>query len=170
MGGTTNTLDLARLGLTSGEGEWLDLAVDLEPVELGGQSYLAPDGEADVRVDISHMTTGYAMRLRYRVTLAGPCMRCLEDADYTLKIDSREVDQPGGGEDLMSPYLDGDVLDLAAWARDAMVLALPTQILCSKECRGLCAVCGANLNDEPEHAHEKEPDGRWSKLSEIKFD
>jgi len=170
MGETTHSLDLARLGLTSGEGASLHVSVPLPPVELAGQKYLAPGGGADVRLDISHTTTGYALRLRYWVTLEGPCMRCLEGAGYTLKIDAREVDQPGGGEDLKSPYLDGGVLDLAGWARDAMVLALPTQIRCSEECRGLCAICGKNLNEDPEHEHEKEPDPRWAKLSELKFD
>lgn len=170
MGGSTNTLDLAALGLVSGEGKSLDLTADLESVALAGESYAAPGGVVEARLDISHTMTGYALRLRYWVTLAGPCMRCLEDANYTVKIDAREVDQPGGGEELRSPYLDGTLLDLAAWARDAMVLALPAQIVCTAECRGLCAVCGADLNEQPEHAHEKEPDARWAKLSDLKFD
>ena len=33
-----------------------------------------------------------------------------------------------------------------------------------------CPQCGANLNDDPDHAHETAPDPRWSKLSEIRFD
>ena len=55
-------------------------------------------------------------------------MRCLEDAADQLSIDAREVDQPGGGDDLRSPYLHGEELDLLSWARDALVLALPAQI------------------------------------------
>ena len=61
-------------------------------------------------------------------------------------------------------------LDLAAWVRDALALTLPTQITCRPECAGLCAQCGANLNEDPEHAHEAVPDARWAKLSEIRFD
>ena len=61
-------------------------------------------------------------------------------------MDAREVDQPGDVEELRSPYLDGDELDVAAWARDALALALPTQIVCSADCLGLCPVCGENLN------------------------
>ena len=48
------------------------------------------------------------------------------------------------------------------------MLALPVRILCTDECRGLCAICGANLNEDPEHAHEREPDPRWAKLSELR--
>jgi uncharacterized protein len=169
MGGT-QTIDLARLGLSSGEAAARTEPVAIDAIDLGGQRYTAPGAVVDARVDISRTTSGYALRLRYEIRLEGPCMRCLEAAADQLSIDAREVDQPGGGEDLRSPYLDGDELNLRSWARDALVLALPTRILCSAECRGLCAICGANLNDEPEHAHEREPDSRWAKLSELKLD
>ena len=63
------------------------------------------------------------------------------------------------------------LLDLRSWARDALALALPTQLLCRPECAGLCPVCGTDLNlAAPDHAHEREPDPRWDKLSELRFD
>jgi hypothetical protein len=40
-----------------------------------------------------------------------------------------------------------DELDLARWAHDALALALPIQLLCRPDCKGLCPVCGASLND-----------------------
>ena len=62
------------------------------------------------------------------------------------------------------------MLDLAGWARDALALALPAKITCRPDCAGLCPECGANLNDDPGHAHDAAPDPRWAKLSEIRFD
>jgi uncharacterized protein len=99
-------------------------------------------------------------------------MRCLDPAELSQEVDAREVSQPGGGEELQSPYVteEADVLDLAAWARDALALAMPAQLTCRPDCAGLCPECGANLNDDPDHAHESGPDPRWSKLSELKFD
>jgi uncharacterized protein len=47
---------------------------------------------------------------------------------------------------------------------------LPAQIACTPDCKGLCPRCGANLNDDPDHEHEAEPDPRWAKLSEIRFE
>jgi uncharacterized protein len=88
-----------------------------------------------------------------------------------VQIDAREVDQSGGGEELDSPYLEGDDLDLRSWARDSVALELPTQIVCRDDCKGICAICGENLNDaDPGHHHEKAPDPRWNKLSEITFE
>jgi len=169
----TDVFDLPRLGLTSGEGRRLDLHVSLEPFSFGGQRYVADPDVVPVRVDVSRTTgNGWALRLRLTAAVTGPCMRCLEGAAPEFAVDAREVEQPGAGdEELSSPYVNADgELDLAAWARDALALTLPAQITCTPECAGLCAQCGANLNDDPEHGHEPAPDPRWSKLSEIRFD
>ncbi len=166
----TDTFDLARLGLTSGEGRRLDLHVHVDPFRYGGQTYQVMPELVPVRVDVSRTTgSGYALRLRFSATLEGPCMRCLEPANTTFSVDSREIHQPGGGEELQSPYIDKE-LDLEAWVRDALALVLPAQLTCRADCAGLCPQCGANLNEEPDHAHEPEPDARWAKLSELKFD
>ena len=169
----TDVFDLARLGLTSGEGRRLDLHVHVEPFSFGGQSYAAAPAFVPVRLDVSRTTgSGWALRLRFAVTVTGPCVRCLEPAEPLFEVDAREVEQPGSSDDeLSSPYVEGDELDLRAWVRDALVLELPTQIVCSEDCRGICAICGENLNAaEPDHHHDKPPDVRWAKLSELKLD
>ena len=170
MAPRTDSFDIGRLGLSSGEGRRLDLDVPIERLMLAGQAYEAVPPEVPARLDVSRTTTGYALRLRFEAKLAGPCMRCLEAAGRTVEVDAREVDQPGGTEELSSPYVEGDELDLRAWARDALALALPTKIVCRDDCRGLCAICGANLNEDPDHHHERDPDPRWAKLSELKLD
>jgi DUF177 domain-containing protein len=168
MGGSTDIFDLGQLSLASGEGRRLGLEVGFEPLELGGQRYDVVDGHAPVVLDISHTTSGWSLRLRFDARLEGPCMRCLEPAKRTMHIDDREVDQPGGGEDLRSPYVDGDQLNLRAWANDALTLDLDWQILCREDCAGLCPQCGENLNERP-HEHEAPVDPRWAKLSELKL-
>ena len=171
MGQRTESFDLGRLSLSSGEGTRLDLEVSVADFEFGGQGYSVPGGGVPATLDVSHTTTGYSLRLRYETQLAGPCMRCLEDAGHGIAVDAREVDQPGGGEELSSPYLDEEQLDVSGWARDALALALPAQIVCREDCLGLCAVCGENLNEAgPEHAHEREPDPRWAALRELKLE
>jgi uncharacterized protein len=172
MGAPIDTFDLGGLRLTSGEGRHLDLDVRIEPFALGADSYPVDPTVVPVRLDVSRTTgQGYALRLRFSATLHGPCMRCLEDADATYEVDAREVSQPGAGEELDSPYVKDATLDLSGWARDALALTLPRTILCREDCAGLCPVCGANLNEAgPEHQHEPEPDPRWAKLSELRFD
>ena len=164
--------DLGGLRLTSGEGRRLELDVAIDAFEFAGEHYTVQPPRIAVILDISKTTgDGYALRLRFTARLAGPCMRCLQDAAPEYSVDAREISQPGAGEELESPYVEAGVLDLHGWARDALALALPAQILCREDCAGLCPVCGVNLNEAgPEHQHEREPDPRWSKLSELKFD
>ncbi len=171
MSPRTDSFDLAGVRLTSGEGRRLDLEVALHELELGQERY-EPDSEVPVRLDVSRTTAdGYALRLRFRSRLRGPCVRCLVDATPEFEIDAREVSQPGAGEELESPYVRDGELDLQGWARDALALALPAKILCRPDCAGLCAVCGEDLNlAGPDHAHEREPDPRWAKLSELRLD
>ncbi|HEV3228087.1 MAG TPA: DUF177 domain-containing protein [Solirubrobacteraceae bacterium] len=167
----TDDFDLGRLALTAGEGRRLELDVRIDAFSFGGERYTAAPEQLPLVLEISRLTgQGYSLRLRFETRLEGPCMRCLERAHPTLAVDAREVDQPGGGEELDSPYVNDETLDVHGWARDALALALPAQIVCRPDCAGLCAVCGANLNEAgPEHHHPSAPDPRLAKLSEIKF-
>jgi DUF177 domain-containing protein len=168
----TDTYDLAGLRLTAGEGRRLECSVAIEPFVLAGERYAVEPPLIPCRLDISRTTgNGYALRLRFEASLTGPCMRCLEAASPVFGVDAREVSQPGEADELDSPYVDHGVLDLHAWARDALGLALPATVLCRPDCAGLCPECGADLNAAgPDHVHERQPDPRWAKLSELRFD
>jgi uncharacterized protein len=116
---------------------------------------------------------GYALKLAMTATIGGPCMRCLKEARPEIDVQAREVDVPGEGEGLASPYVHEERLDVAAWAHDALALAMPAKVLCREDCAGLCPICAFDLNDldpaGPGHRHEPEPDPRWAKLSELKL-
>jgi uncharacterized protein len=177
MAAVTHDFDLAGLRLSPGEGRRLTFAVPIDPLVLGAERYTAASTDREsasvpVELEISRMTGGgYALRLRFAARLQGPCMRCLKEAQPTIEVEAREVDRPGAGEELDSPYVSDETLDLAAWARDAFVLALPAKVLCREDCAGLCPVCAADLNDEgPDHHHESAPDPRWAKLKELKLE
>jgi uncharacterized protein len=172
MAARTDIFDLGRLRLSAGEGRRLVLGVGVGDFDFGGESYAAEPRMVDATLDVSRMTGGgYALRLRFEAGLSGPCMRCLEAAAPVVAVDAREVDQPGGSEEMRSPYVHDQDLDLSAWARDAYALALPAQVVCTPECAGLCPECGANLNTAgPEHHHDPAPDPRWAKLRELKLD
>lgn len=175
----TDTFDLGGLHLTAGEGRRLELGVAIQPLLLAGERYPVLSELVPVVLDISRTTgDGYALRLQFEAAIEGPCMRCLQPAAPRFAVDAREVSQPrrlGGpaaeDDELRSPYVQDGVLDLESWARDALALALPATLLCRPECAGLCAVCGADLNQAgPEHRHEREPDPRWARLSELRFE
>ena len=157
------SFDVGTLRLASGEARRLEFEVPVAELAFGGQTYSA-GGYADALLDVSHTTTGHALRLRFAVALHGPCTRCLEDANAKVEVDAREIDQPGESEELRSPYVEEDIVDLSSWARDALALALPTQILCSRGLPRPLRRLRRQPQRDPDHAHEAEPDPRWAKL------
>jgi uncharacterized protein len=168
----TDDFDLAAMRLSAGAGRRLTLDVPIESLTLGSETYTAQPSQATVELDVSRMTgMGYALRLRFAAALEGPCMRCLQPAAPPIEVEAWEVDRPGGGEELSSPYVCEEVLDLAAWTRDALALAVPVKVLCREDCAGLCPICAADLNVAgPEHRHERAPDPRWAKLGELRLE
>jgi len=108
---------------------------------------------------------GHALHLRLTAALSGSCMRCLEPASPAVEVDAREIDVPGGDEEMHSPYVAGGVLDLHHWVHDAVALAAPDQVLCEPGCPGLCPECAIPLRGAgPDHHHERPPDPRWEAL------
>jgi uncharacterized protein len=161
---------LRKLRLRPGEEHRDDVGVQLEPFDLGGERYLPVPAEVPAELTINRATGGDVFRLRFTTRLHGPCMRCLEDAVVPIAVDGYEYHSPqaGADEQLRSAYVVDDRLELSSWARDAIALELPEQILCRPDCAGLCAVCGVDLNLEPHEHDEKAPDPRWSALESLR--
>jgi uncharacterized protein len=164
------TFNLRQVKLRSGEEYRDEVELELEPFELGGERYLPVPDKVPAELVLTKASTGTVFQLTFQTRLHGPCYRCLEDAVLDVPIAAREYQatNPEGSDELRTPYLTGDNLDLAAWARDAVALALPDKILCRPECAGLCPVCGKNFNNEP-HTHDEEAaDSRWAALESLR--
>ncbi len=164
------TIDLENLGLRSGQAETFSLYLEPDPPVVGNEAYPIDGGGTEARVEASRTTSGFALRLLSDVRMAGPCARCLERTGLALSIETREVDQRSDEDsELRSPYVEDGVLDPTAWLHDAITLELPPKVLCRGDCKGLCEVCGAALNDfgEGEHTHERPLDPRFAKLREL---
>jgi uncharacterized protein len=126
-----------------------------------------PEGSRDMRLahpvnaDLEVIPEGGQVRIsgRVRATLLLFCGRCLREyafeVDETLSVmllkrrpeeTSAEVDLRA--EDLDTEHFDGVTIDLDRIVGEELLLALPQKGVCSPECKGLCAGCGADLNRE----------------------
>jgi uncharacterized protein len=166
-------LDLRSLDLSSGAAAHVEGPVPVADLTMGGQRYHAEPAAPAGRVDVSVASSGRLFRLRTRVEVVGPCWRCLGEARTEVAVDAREYaasNRPADAEfddDLDSAYLEGPVLDVAAWARDSVVGELPPSILCRPDCLGLCPTCGADLNAGSCGCPPPPPDDRWAALGPL---
>jgi uncharacterized protein len=165
--------DLRSLDLAPGEARELELALEPGDLSVGGQRYAIEPKDLVGRVEIGQSASGWHFRLRASAEVIGPCWRCLETARIPVEVDvrdfaafGRESDAPYD-EDLDCEYLDGDALDVHGMGREAIIDLLPATILCHDDCAGLCAMCGANLNDGPCECPPSPTDSRWDALKVI---
>jgi DUF177 domain-containing protein len=168
-GGMTS-FNLRALRLRSGEQYRDEVDVDVAPLEFGGERYVPVPETIPAELTVSRASTGTVFELRFRGRLHGPCQRCLGDAVMDREVSAREYQASSrdAADELRSPYIHEDRLDVSAWARDALALDLPEQIHCRPDCAGLCPVCGQDLNTEPHEHEEEQADPRWAALAELR--
>lgn len=77
------------------------------------------------------------------------CGRCLKEFSADTRAEVVEKFYPKGTEQIEDDAFvyDSDVIDITEPLRESLLLAEPIQALCKQDCRGLCPVCGADLND-----------------------
>ena len=153
------------------------IGVPLLAVPSGGVIFL------DLRLEAVHQ--GVLASGEVSAEAIGECTRCLDPLTFDIdekfqelfhyQVDPRqkpkvnpakkEIDVEDEDELL---EMDGDFINLDAPIRDALILNLPVNPLCSQDCEGLCPTCGVKWALLPdEHAHET-ADLRWSALSDWK--
>jgi DUF177 domain-containing protein len=165
-------LDLRELALRGGERFEDSFPLQMAPLVLGGVSHQVLV-LGDVGVVVERVAGGFLISVGLKARVYGPCARCLEEA--TLEVDARQQEfvptaEDGWEESALSAFVDDLVVDIDGIAREALVLSLPGQVLCSEECKGICPQCGQDLNQGLCECSEKETDERWNKLKDLKLE
>ncbi len=102
------------------------------------------------------------------------CDRCGTAFKQTVKSKYKMIyllrSIEGAEEEINITYLSPDthMIDISKDVRDYMILSTPMKILCKEDCKGLCAKCGADLNEKQCDCNDDEIDDRWKVLSELK--
>jgi uncharacterized protein len=163
------SFSLSQLKLRPGEEHRDELEVELPAFEFGGERYVPVPEKVRTELVVTRANTGVVFSLALAARLHGPCYRCLGDAVLDVPIRAREYQATDPEDEQMTtPYVVANRLDVSAWARDAVALALPDKILCRPDCAGLCPVCGKNLNEEPHTHAEEQADPRWAALETLR--
>ncbi|MFB9516606.1 YceD family protein [Streptomyces purpureus] len=174
--------DTHELGRRPGALQRISRSVQAPKEGLGVEGVIGvPEGApVEIELRLESVMEGVLVTGTARASAEGECVRCLEplrqevEADFQEMFSYPDTDDRGRkaatGDDAeddedMTPLEDG-MFDLEPVLRDAVVLALPMQPVCREDCAGLCAECGANLNDDPDHHHDA-VDIRWAALQGL---
>lgn len=140
-------------------------AVTLDELPVADDLRLAAPIEGEVR--LSHTGRSILARVVLTTAIESSCARCLrplvapidvkieEEALPSIDIDSGlavDVDEEPDALRLDEHH----ELDLDGPVREAISLAEPIWLVCRPDCRGLCSVCGADLNEQTDHEHPGE--------------
>lgn len=101
-----------------------------------------------------------------RASLHVQCSRCLDVYESALvaPFDESFANAPGNDD---VHVVDGNEVDLDAFVEESVNLALDYRPLCREDCRGLCPVCGCNLNRETCSCDRQPRDVRWAALEDL---
>lgn len=150
--------------------------VDIADMPIADDIQLVAPIEGEVR--LSHTGRSILARAALSTAIEANCSRCLrplvapidvrieEEALPSIDIDSGLAVDTDEEPDVLR-LDEHHELDLGGPVREAISLAEPIWLVCRPDCRGLCGVCGADLNDAPEHDHPGEAvDPRLAELAD----
>lgn len=144
-----------------------DFALDLTGLEWNGETPVTRPVRVTGRV--RNMAGALVLEGGVSGVLELSCDRCLKPItkEMQVSIDTLLAAELANEEDEGDiVLLEGDELDLGDVARTAFILAMDTKHLCSDDCKGLCAHCGANLNNGP-CGCKPEVDPRLARLAQL---
>jgi uncharacterized protein len=148
-----------------------------------------PDGPASLHVKLQKTGSGVLLWGSTEVTVHSPCRRCLADVhlripvSFTLNLVSQaalalaedgddEAQDRAGSFDLEradEELFDGKTIDLDPLVREQVLLALPMHAVCREDCKGLCGMCGQNLNEGECRCAADQVDPRFAQLKDLKL-
>ncbi len=142
-----------------------------------GDSRIVPDIRIldTIAVDLEVTNTGRLMVGRGKIiaTLGLECDRCLKsfqrqtEVPFTVEFCSEENRTYFKNEESFVYFDDELQVDIESIVLENIMLSLPLRVLCSSECKGLCTICGQDLNLAECHCQEKELDPRWELLKKM---
>ena len=144
----------------------IEKAIGIDVIEVPANSEI----ELDLRLE--SVAEGVLATGDFDAIAKGECIRCLDPVELDLKKHFQELYTYKPNPELEEEdqlLMEGDVIDLEAPIRDAIVLSIPINPLCNEDCEGLCSECGVKWAELPaDHAHEV-IDARWKGLEGLDF-
>lgn len=150
-----------------------NVCLEMEKIDLRSGSY--PIRRKDpIHILVTHIQ-GKELEIHGKgeIAVAVPCDRCLQEVEQILTFDfTKHVDLGISGADLPegideSDYIEGYHLDVDKLLFHEILIGWPTKVLCREDCKGICNVCGQNLNEGTCNCEDTGLDPRMSVVRDL---
>lgn len=153
----------------------IDVTVEFETDEFQTKYGTFPIMEkSPVHVAVSHMKDKeLKIQAEAQIVVQIPCDRCLTDVKQEFSLEfTKYVDLSVSDAELKdgfdeSNFIDGYHLDVDKMLYNEILVGWPTKVLCSEDCKGICNVCGQNLNEGACDCEDTGLDPRMSVVREL---
>jgi uncharacterized protein len=133
-------------------------------------------GQVQLDVDVTRTGDDILLKGRAKVGAVLECGRCLDEYEMLLEAPIEIWCIVGGKEEGAEQDRDNVLLlaggaryaDLTDYVRSELLVLVPLKPLCRGGCKGLCPICGVNLNSDRCSCHRDVHDSRWDALKKIK--
>lgn len=141
-------------------------------VNLENEDDLRFNGPVNYDLLISKAGNELILNIDFDYSYVKPCDRCLSDVEnyqessHMAKLIRNESED---SDDMDTWMLENNKLDIDEFVRQLTFLSIPTKTLCDDNCKGLCPICGQNLNESECDCKKDNIDMRFSVLKDIKI-
>ncbi|MBQ9927129.1 MAG: DUF177 domain-containing protein [Lachnospiraceae bacterium] len=145
---------------------------DAGSVSYMGESYPVVD-KSDVSLTFTNIGTGrILLEGEMSLTVDIPCDRCLQSVKVPIGVSfAHEIAAPNEegvpSEEEEQCFMSGYELDTDTLINNEILINMPVKVLCKEECKGICPVCGQNLNEKECGCDTFVPDPRMAAIKDI---
>ena len=154
---------MERLNINSLKNGKSFLTIDAQPEKLDVQDVVS--GKITGSLEVNKRGNVIDIKGKIKYTLKLTCSRCLEEFYKEMEEELHLILKKGKerifrekaltDEDFDTVYIISDIFDISPYLHDVILLSIPLKPLCREDCKGLCPICGKNLNEGPcEHVQD----------------
>ena len=114
----------------------IDTSVSAKELDIDNLDFTFID-DIHIKIQASSVSKEFLFRCDIQTNIQAKCSRCLKDIDFTIDI-----------KDFIFTYENEhqDKIDISIDIRDAILIEIPTRLICKEDCKGFCPICKTDLN------------------------
>ncbi|HHU32251.1 MAG TPA: DUF177 domain-containing protein [Clostridia bacterium] len=173
MAGDFMLVDISSLRIHPGQTRDYELTAKLDDIIYGGER-LSFDSPIHLQLNLTNIDHVIHVKGKIQADLQLKCARCISLFSYHLETEVHGEFHKEKNTETLNPeredyvyFYSGNTIDLTDMVVENILLDFPMKVVCCEDCKGLCPICGTNLNEYQCNCHENDIDPRLAVLQKL---